>query len=63
MALSKKEVAARDFVLQLMHKHGLTAYPYVQDDEEKVLVIEGKEKLKLKKVDEEDKPTETDVEN
>lgn len=53
MALTKKEVESRSKVVELMHKHGLTSYPVtLGDDTEKVLELDTKEKLKLKKNDE-----------
>ena len=52
MDLTEKEVEASQRVTDLMHKHGLTAYPYWVDDEtQKLVVLEGKEKLKLKKAE------------
>ena len=58
--LTAEEVEASNKVTALMHKHNLTAYPYwVDDDTRKLVVLEGKEKLKLKKAEE----TETSPEN
>ena len=64
MKLTESEVEASQKVTDLMHKHNLTAYPYWVDDEtQKLVVLEGKEKLKLKKADASDsnEPSETDV--
>src|SRR5580700_1466356 len=50
MALTEKEVEARNKVVSLMHKHNLTKYPYWEtDDEKKLLVLDSTEKLKLTK--------------
>lgn len=57
MALTEKECEASQKVTDLMHKHQITSYPYWVDDEtQKLVVLEGKEKLKLKKADSKDEP-------
>jgi len=51
MALTEEEVAASAKVVDLMHKNALTTYPYYDDDDEKKnVVLEGTEKLRMKKV-------------
>lgn len=55
MALTKKEVEAGAKVRDLMHKHNVTAYPYTDSgDVEKLVILEGKENLKLKKAEDAD---------
>jgi hypothetical protein len=50
MAVLESEVEARDNVIAIMHAENLTKYPYWIDDEvQKVLVLDSTEKLKLKK--------------
>ena len=52
MNLTEREVSAAAKVTELLHKHNLTSYPYWVDDEtQKLVVLEGKEKLKLKKAE------------
>jgi hypothetical protein len=47
--LTEKEVESRDKVLAMMHAEGITQYHYYdEDDEKKLLIIEGTEKVKLK---------------
>ena len=49
MALTESEVAARDKVVSIMHEEGITKYPYwASDDEQKLVVLDKTEKLKLK---------------
>ena len=49
MALTKKEVEASQRVLEVMHAKGVTSYRYQDGDTEKMLVlVAGKEKVKLK---------------
>lgn len=59
MALTEREVEARNKVVDLMHKHNLKSYPYWEtDDDQKVLVLDSTEKLKLKKPDVDQEPAE-----
>jgi len=52
MALTEKECEARQRVLDVMHEKGVQSYRYLDGDIEKVLVIiPGKEKVKLKNPD------------
>lgn len=62
MELTAEEVKAATKVTELMHKHEVTVYPYWVDDEtRKLVVLEGKEKLRLKKAEESaTNPTEGD---
>ena len=49
MALTEQEIAARDRVLKVCHEKGIVKYNYRDNDTEKVLVvIPGKDKVKLK---------------
>jgi len=49
MSLTEKEIEARDRVLEVCHEKGVTKYNYRDNDVDKVLVvIPGKEKVKLK---------------
>lgn len=53
MALTKREVEARDKVIELMHKNALELYIYqTGDDEQKKVILDSKEKLSLKRVEE-----------
>lgn len=66
MELTESEVAARDKCIFIMHAEGLTKYPYwVSDDEQKLLVLESNEKLKLKNAvfDDGETADDTDVDN
>lgn len=66
MSLTEKEVEARDKVTDLMHKHNLNCYRFwVSDDEQKMLVLDKTEKLKLKKAEaaEESGASETDIDD
>lgn len=59
MALTKKECESRDKVIELMHKNGVTRYPWSNsDDEEKILRLDATEKLKLAKPEDENGPGE-----
>ena len=50
MALVEKEIEAGAKVVELMHKHDVTAYPYYDgDDNRKICRLTSKEKLKLEK--------------
>ena len=57
MALTEKEVLARQTLVELMRKHGLTNYRY---DEEEVVLIEGEFKVKVRLVDPERSESEED---
>jgi hypothetical protein len=64
MSLTEKEVEARDKCIALMHKHNVVCYRYwISDEEQKLLVLDSTEKLKLKKADAADEPSKTDVED
>src|SRR5271170_5009445 len=53
--LTKKECESRQVVIDLMHKHSVTRYPWSNsDDEEKILKLDATEKLKLSKPEDED---------
>jgi hypothetical protein len=55
MALTKKECESRQLVIDLMHKHSVTRYPWSNsDDEEKILRLDATEKLKLAKPEDEE---------
>jgi hypothetical protein len=52
MGLTEKEIQARDRVLEVCHEKGVTKYNYRDNDVDKVLVvIVGKEKVKLKNLE------------
>lgn len=52
MAFTKKEVETRQRVIELMHEHSVTVYPY--GDDQQVVLIAGKEKVKVKAVGEDE---------
>lgn len=59
MALAKKECESRDKVIDLLHKNGVTRYPWSNsDDEEKILRLDATEKLKLAKPEDEENSNE-----
>lgn len=50
MALTESEVDARDKVIEIMHEESVKSYPYwTSDDEQRLVVLDSTEKLKLKK--------------
>lgn len=51
--LLEKEIEARDAVIEFMHGKNLTLYRWQNSDaDERILTLDTKEKLKLKKADE-----------
>ena len=53
MANLQKEIARRDALVDLMHKHGLKMY---RRGEEVVEVLEGKTKVRVRTMSEDDAP-------
>lgn len=60
MTLTEKEVEARATLSEVMHKHNLTRYIY---DDQLVTVEPGKEKIKVRTVDEPEDLENTDDDN